>query len=163
VAGSNEFAVRGNMLRSQDGKVLSVRHLLTVFPSEPWQKPNSPAGARKTDELMTTKQWHPYVLIFWAVPLTRSFTVQVTSSFHVDDLEEVPPNGGWGGFSLATHAVVWFAYRTKHMNRWPRNSQACYSDGHAVPVFVGTGSGEFRLEYRQPSYTLNEDQLSITL
>lgn len=163
VAGSNEFAVRGNMLRSQDGMVLSARHLLTVFSSEPWQKPNSPAGARKADELITTKQWHPYVLIFWAVPLTRSFTVQVSGSFHIDDLEEVPPNGGWGAFSLATHAVVWFAYRTKHMNRWPRNTQACYSDGHTVPLFVGTGVGELRLEYRQPVYTLNEGQLSITL
>lgn len=163
VAGSNEFAVQGNILKSQDGKVLSVRHLLTIFPSEPCHKPTSPAGARQTDGLMTTKQWHPYVIIFWAVPLTRSFTVQVTSSFQVDDLEEVPPNGGWGGFNLATHAVVWFAYRTKHMARWPQNAHACYSDGYTVPIFIGTGVGGFRLEYRQPSYALNDEQLSIAL
>jgi hypothetical protein len=163
VAGSNEFAVRGNFLKSADEKTLSVRHLLTIFPSEPKHKPNSPAGARQTDGLMTTKQWHPYVIIFWAVPLTRSFTVQVNGSFHVDDLEEVPPNAGWGGFNLATHAIIWFAYRTKHMNRWPRNSQGCYADGHTVPVFFGTGTGEFRLEYRQPAYQLNNDKLSITL
>lgn len=162
-AGSNEFAVRGNILRSLDGKVLSVRHLLTIFPSEPRHKPNSLAGVRKTDGLMTTKQWHPYVIVFWAVPLTRSFTVSVNGSFHVDDLEEVPPNGGWGAFNLSMHAIVWFAYRTKHMGRWPQNSQACYSDGHTVPLFIGTGAGQFRLEYRQPKYRLEENELSISL
>jgi hypothetical protein len=162
-AGSNDFAVRGNILSSVDGTTLSVRHLLTIFPSEPRHKPNSPAGARKTDGVMTTKQWHPFVLIFWAVPLTRSYTVSVNGSFHVDDLEEVPPNGGWGAFNLSTHAVVWFAYRTKHMDRWPQNSQACYSDGHDVPMFIGTGPKEFRLELRRPTYKLEEDKLSITL
>ena len=161
--GSNEFAIRGNILRSDGGKVLSVRHLLTIFPSEPRHKPNSPAGARQTDDLMTTKQWHPYVLIFWAVPLTRSFNVNVTCSFHVDDLEEVPPDSGWGGFNLAMHAIICFAYRTKHMGRWPHNSQGCYSDGHAVPLYIGTGTSQFRLEYRQPSYQLNNDELRITL
>ena len=162
-AGSNEFAVRGNILRSLDGNVLSVRHLLTIFPAEPRHKPNSPAGARKTDGLMTTKQWHPYVLVFWAVPRTRSFTVNINGSFHVDDLEEVPPNAGWGALSLSMHSLVWFAYRTRHMGRWPKNSQACYSDGHTVPLFIGTGSGQFRLEYRQPNYRLEGDQLSISL
>lgn len=161
--GSNKYAIQGNILRSQDGEVLSVRHLLTIFLSKPTHKPNSPAGARLTDGLMTTNHSHPYVIIFWAVPLTHSFTVNVTGSFHVADLEEVPPNGGWGGFNLATHAIVWFAYRTKYMGRWPKNSQASYSDGHTVPLFIGTGIGQFRLEYRQPNYQLNEDQLSITL
>lgn len=163
IAGSNEFAIRGNILKSADGTTLSVRHLLTIFPSEPKHRPNSPAGARKTDGLMTTKHWHPYALIFWAIPLTRSFTVQVTGSFHVDDLEEVPPNAGWGGFNLVTHAVVWFAYRTKHMARWPLNSQCSYTDGNIVPVFIGTGVGQFRLEYRNPTYQLNNDLLSIML
>ena len=162
-AGSNDFAVRGNILKSTDGTTLSVRHLLTIFPSEPRHKPNSPAGARKTDGVMTTKQWHPYAIVFWAVPLTRSYTVTVNGSFHVDDLEEVPPNAGWGAFNLSMHALVWFAYRTKHMARWPQNSQACYSDGHSVPLFIGTGPGQFRLEYRRPSYTLDEDKLSISL
>jgi hypothetical protein len=162
-AGSDKFAVHGNTLRSRDGKVLSVRHLLTIFPSEPRHKPISHAAARKTDGLMTTKQWHPYVIVFWAIPLTRSYAVTVHSSFHVDDLEEVPPNGGWGAFSLSAHAIVWFAYRTKHMARWPQNSQACYSDGHSVPLFIGTGEGQFRLEYCHPNYELEGDQLRISL
>jgi hypothetical protein len=64
---------------------------------------------------------------------------------------------------MTTHAVVWFAYRTKHMNRWPKNSQGCYADGYTVPFFVGTGPGQFRLEYRQPSYSLTEEGISIAL
>jgi hypothetical protein len=162
-AGSNEFAIRGNILKSKDGETLSVRHLLTIFPSEPQHKPNSPPGARKTDGVMTTKQWHPYAVVFWAVPLTRSLTITITGSFQADELEEVPPNGGWGAFSLATHALVWFAYRTKHMQRWPKKSQACYADGYLVPLFIGTGLGEFRLEYRQPHYSLDEGRLGISL
>ena len=162
-AGSNDFAIRGNLLKSVDGSVLSVRHLLTIFPSEPRHKPTSPAGARKSDGVMTTRQWHPYTLVFWAIPRTRSFTVTVNGSFHADDLEEVPPNAGWGAFNLSMHAILWFAYRTKHMARWPQNSQACYGDGHTVPLFVGTGPGQFRIEYRQPQYTLHEDRLGISL
>jgi len=161
--GSNDFAIHGNVLKSLDGETLSVRHLLTIFPSEPTHKPNSPAGARKTDGIMTTKQWHPYVLVFWAVPIASSLTVTVNWSFALEDLEEGPPDGGWGAFSLSTHALVWLAYRTKHMQRWPKNSQACYSDGHAVPLLIGTAPGQFRAEYRRPHYSLATDQLSIAL
>lgn len=162
-AGSNDFAIRGNILRSRDGSSLNVRHLLTIFPSEPKHKPTSPAGARKTDGVMTTREWHPYALIFWAIPLTRSFTVAVNGSFHADDLEEVPPNAGWGAFNLSMHAILWFAYRTKHMKSWPQNSQACYGDGHAVPLFIGTGPGQLRIEYRRPQYSLDGDRLGISL
>ena len=159
----NEFSIRGNVLRAATGDMLGVRHLLTVFLSEPSHNPNSPAMARKSDYVMLTKQWHPYVIAFWAVPAARSVTVNVRGSFHADDLEEIPPNGGWGAFTLALHAIIWFAYRTKHMDRWPRNTQACYSDGHTVPLLIGTGAGAFRLEYRQPTYALTDDRLEIAL
>ena len=64
---------------------------------------------------------------------------------------------------MALHSIAWFAYRTKHMDRWPRNAQACYSDGHTVPIFIGTGTGEFRLEYRRPQYGMTDDGISIAL
>jgi hypothetical protein len=161
--GSNQFAIRGNILKSKDGEVRSARHLLTVLPAEPKHKPNSPPGARRTDGVMTTQQWHPYVIVFWAVPLARTVKVSVNGSFQIDELEEYPPNAGWGVFGLSTHAIVWFAYRTKHMQRWPMKSQACYSDGHTVPLFVGTGLGEFRVEFRQPQYSFVGDTLKILL
>ena len=159
----NEFSIQGNELKSKTGEMLSVLHLLTIFPSEPSLKPNSPALARKTGWLMTTKQWHPYVVIFWAVPIAAISKVEVGGSFQVEDLEEVPPNGGWGCFNMSLHTIVWFAYRTKHMNKWPLNSQASYNNGYTVPVLIGTDVGKFRLEYRQPNYELNDTQLSIKI
>lgn len=162
-SGANGFSIRGNELRSRDGDRLGARHLMTIFLSEPKHRPNSPAGARKSDGVMTTSKWHPFVVIFWAVPGGRPLTVNVQGSFDVDDLEEVPPNGGWGVFSMVHHSIVFFAYRTKHMERWPLNSQAFYSDGYTVPMVIGTGAGQFRIEYREPKYTLSDDTLSIQL
>jgi hypothetical protein len=160
---ANEFAIRGNQLKAPTGESLGVRHLLTIFPAEPTHKPSSPATARRTDCVMTTKEWHPLVFIFWAVPLLRSFTVSVSGVFHADDLQEIPPNSGFGAFGLALHALVWFAYRTKHMDRWPKHSQACYADGHTVPLLIGTGPGCFRLEGRRPNYTFENTRLTIAL
>jgi hypothetical protein len=157
----NQFSIQGSELKSKTGEMLSVRHLFTIFPSEPSLKPNSPALARQSDWLMTTKQWHPYVIVFWAVPLTNISKVEVGGSFQEEDLEEIPPNGGWGCFNMSSHAIVWLAYRTKHMNKWPLNSQACYNNGYIVPVLIGTDAGKFRLEFHQPSYDLNDNQLSI--
>lgn len=158
-----EFRVPGNKLSSDGGKNLGIRHLLTIFLSEPKHRPASPALARKSDGVMTTAQWHPYILVFWAVPATNLSTIIINCSFRVDDLEEVPPSAGWGAFPMQQHAIVWFAYRTKHMDRWPLQSQACYSDGHTVPLFICTDVGQFRLEYRQPTYTLADSHLTIAM
>jgi hypothetical protein len=162
-ASPNEFAIRGNQLRALAGDSLGVRHLLTIFPAEPTHKPISPATARRTDCVITTKEWHPLVFIFWAVPLIGSLTVHISGAFQSDDLEEILPNSGWGAFGLALHALVWFAYRTKHMDRWPKYSQASYADGHTAPLLIGTGPGQFRLEYRRPNYTLANTDFGIAL
>jgi hypothetical protein len=159
----NEFIICGNPLTASDGQTLGVRHLLTLFLPEPRHCPDSPAMARRGDCIIQSKQLHPYVIVFWAVPASRPLTVTVSGSFHVDDLEEVPPNGGWGAFNLKLHTVVWFAYRTKHMARWPSNAQACYLDGNLVPLIIGTGEGKFRLELRRPTYTLSDTQLTIAI
>lgn len=162
--GSNEFVIRGAALKDPDGKSLGVRHLLTVFLSEPTHRPTSPGGARKTDYIITAKTKQPYVLVFWAVPLvSQVLSICIRGSFHVDDLESVPPDAGWGGFSLMQHGVIWFAYRTKHMDRWPRSAQACYFDGYFVPLLVGTGTGTFRLELKRPGLALIGTELSIQL
>ena len=157
------FAVRGNQLKAADGSSLGVRHLLTILPPEPTHRPTSAAMARKTDYVLTSKEFHPYVLIFWAVPAMRPLTVTINGSFQADELQEIPPNGGWGAFNLLLHSVVWFAYRTKHMERWPRNAQACYHDGLTVPVLIGTGLGAFRMELRQPMISLQEGNLTISI
>ena len=158
-----EFRIQGNMLSRDAGENLGVRHLLTIFLSEPKHKPDSPFSAKKSDGLITTAQWHPFVLVLWAIPAKNPFSLTINGSFNVDELEEVPPNAGWGAFQMQQHAIAWFAYRTKHMERWPLKSQACYTDGHTVPLFIGTDAGQFRLEYRQPTYSVIGNQFTIDL
>jgi hypothetical protein len=158
----SQLSIRGNTLRAKDSGILNTRHLITLLLSEPKHLPASPAKARKTDYVMTTKDWHPYVLVLWAVPIVAG-SLDIQSSFQVGDLEEVPPNSGWGFFNLALHSVVWFAYRTKFMERWPKEAQACFSDGYTVPLLIGTGPGACRLEYRQPEYTRTERGIKVVL
>lgn len=159
----DEFRISGSMLSNTDSNNLGVRHLLTIFLSEPTHKPESPALSRKTDGVMTTSQWHPYVLVLWALPALSTSTITVKFTLSEDDLEEIPPNAGWGAFHMQQHIIVWMAYRTKHMDRWPANSQACYADGYTVPLFIGTGEGQLRVEYRFPTYSCIGNDFVIDL
>jgi hypothetical protein len=49
------------------------------------------------------------------------------------------------------------------MERWPKEAQACFSDGYTVPLLIGTGPGACRLEYRQPEYTRTERGIKVVL
>lgn len=162
--GSNEFAIQGAALKDPEGKSLGVRHLLTIFLSEPTHQPDSPFGARKTDYLIAVKTKQPYVFVFWAVPIVSQISsIGIQSSFEINDLESVPPDCGWGWFSLIHHGVIWFAYRTKHMERWPLNAQACYFDGYYIPILIGTGVGTFHLELRPPGFSIDDKKLAIKI
>lgn len=161
--GTNEFTISGAPLKDSNGETLGVRHLVTLFISEPKHLPASPVNARKTDYTISTNIAQPYILVFWAVPLQSIATIKINFPFHVDDIEGVFADVGWGGFSLLSHGIIWLAYRTKHMSIWPKNSQACYLDGSLVPMFIGTGVGTFRLEVKQPKYLLTGNELEISL
>jgi hypothetical protein len=158
--GRDQFSIPGNALKSLDGGTLGVRHLLTIFLPEPLHRPESPAMARKSDYSFGAKERQPYIIVLWAVPASNGLIVNISNSFHVDDLEDAA-KVGFGWFNMLTHAVVWFAYRTKNMSRWPCNAQACYHNGHTVPLFIGTGVGKLRLELRQPKLTLIANELTI--
>jgi hypothetical protein len=54
-------------------------------------------------------------------------------------------------------------YRTKYRDKWPLSSQACYQDGYVVPLLIGTGDGEFRLELRNPGISFEGTEFSIKL
>jgi hypothetical protein len=134
-----------------------------VFPTQPTHLPASAANNRQSDCSLQVPELKPYVLIFWAVPSVRALRVNVLASFHVDDLESVPPESGFGAFGLRMHNVVWFAYRTKHMARWPAESHLSFHDGFHTPVIVGTGEGACRLELRASTYNLANDNLQIAI
>src|SRR5207249_223996 len=113
---------------------LGVRHLFTSFFQKPSHLPQSPALNRATDYLLqSSNDIKPFVMTFFAVPL-RKMTVEINSSFHINDIISIPPvDTGWGGFSLKHHMIVWFYYRTKNMERWAANTHVCYYDGFKVP------------------------------
>lgn len=160
----HQLIVKGNFLVDRVSDRIGVRHLFTSFFQEPNHLPtSSPALNRQTDYLLkSSKDLKPFVMTFFAVP-NMKLSVTVNASFHINDLECVPPDTGWGGFSLLHHTIVWFYYRTKHMDNWPQNTHVCYYDGFDVPFFIGTGKGTFRLEIRRPSYDKNADNLIISI
>lgn len=157
------IAVQGNYLKNDSSQTLGVRHLFTILPTEPSHLPASPAFNRASDYGIRAERLLPYVVVFWAVPAVKKLSVKVTASFHVDDLESVPPESGWGSFGLALHAVVWFAYRTRHLLRWPQATHISFHDGFLVPMLIGTAEGACRVEYRPPNYQLSYTSLRITL
>lgn len=159
--GNNEFSINGNLLKSIENGEIGLRHLATIFLSDPTHKPASKAGSRKTDYILSVKSKEPYVFVFWAIPLIGPHSVNIRFSFNTDEVEPPPPKSGWGGFGLINHGIVWWAYRTKHMDKWPINTQAVYHDGHLVPLFIGTGEGKFRLEYRMPVITFKNSEFRI--
>jgi hypothetical protein len=161
--GNNEFSIKGSTLKDSVDDSLGLRHLVTYFFSDPSHSPVSPAGSRKTDYIISTAIKEPYVLIFWAIPLIGPHSVKIHWDFKTDDLDTVPPKAGWGGFSLIHHGIVWFMYRTKYMDKWPLSSQACYQDGYIVPLLIGTGVGEFRLELRKPVISFEGTEFTIIL
>ncbi|MEK7467016.1 MAG: hypothetical protein AAB074_06325 [Planctomycetota bacterium] len=161
--GDARLVVQGRALKDERNQTLGVRHMCTIMWSKPTHLPTSPAFSRASDYSVSIKSLAPYVFVFWAIPATKKLQVTVNFGFHVDDLTGLPPEGGFGGFGLALHAVVWFAYRTKHMERWPAGPLVSYFDGYFVPVFIGTSVGNARLELRKPEFTLDESKLLINV
>ncbi len=161
---NRKLIIQGNYLLKLEKNEAGARHLFTIFMAEPKHLPTSPALNRKSDYLInSSKQLSPLAIIFFAIPRIPNLKVGFHYSFHIDDLESVPPEGGLGTIELPYHSIMWFVYKTKHMNKWPKHPIVCYYDGYTVPTFIGTGDGEFRIELYNPSYKLTENELSIDL
>jgi hypothetical protein len=159
----HRLIIKGNHLFNKEKSVIGARHLLTVFPKEPQYNPeNSPLFNRESDYCIEAhEKLNPLVLVFFAVP-QNGLSIRFNCSFHQDDLVMIPNDVlGLHGFGFRYHDVFWFAYRTKHMEKWPKESQICYHDGFTFPIFIGTGNGSYRLEFRFPKYSLVEKEFSI--
>ena len=160
--GDAEIRLKGSLLADLNKREAGVRHLLTLFPSAP-STAEAPVARRTSDVIITTAKALPFAFILWAVPSSTAIQVQITASFDVEDLESVPPDSGFGFIPLLHHAVVWFAYRTKGMCRWPQRAHACFHDGHCVPVFVGKAEGDMGVSLRTPTFGVSEGVLSIRI
>lgn len=163
-AGNRPLIIKGNKLLDLEKKESGTRHLFTAFMKEPFFLPNSVVFNRESDYSINTPKLKPYVIIFFAIPQTqKGLQVSFQSSFHIDDIETIPPESGWGIISLKFHDVFWYMYRTKHMEKWPKKSQIIFHDGNVVPFFIGTGLAQFRLELRMPKYKLENNILSVEI
>lgn len=143
--------------------MIGLRHLFTICLKEPLYAPEkSPLFNRKSDYCMEANEViKPFVLIFFAVP-SQGLKINFQFNLHLDDMVKTPNDVlGLHLFSLRYHDVIWFAYRTKHMEVWPEKSIIVYHDGFTFPVFIGTGSEKFRLEFRAPQYSMSDKELSI--
>lgn len=160
----HSLIIKGNPLINVEGGKIGMRHLFTYFPTEPKHLPNSPAFNRESDYVLKkTGDLKPFVMVFFAVPSKPGLSAKIKASFHVDDVETIPPDFAFGTLGLRYHNVVWFYYRTKYMGKWPQSTHICYFDGHEIPMFIGSELGEARVEVRNPTYIINGNQLSIAM
>lgn len=159
----HRLRIKGNYLLKAADRVAGARHLFTVFLSEPKYEPStSPAFNRASDYCLEAKEdLKPVVLVFFAIP-RQGLTINFQFNLHLDEMVNIPNDLlGLHGFPLRHHDVYWFAYRTKHMEKWPKKAQVAYHDGFSFPIFIGTGIGVYRLEFRQPKYRLHGKELEI--
>lgn len=151
----HKFSFQGNHLINTESRTHSVRHLVTVFISEPSHIPEaSPAGNRSSDHILDARWLKPITFIFFAVPRSTGITgVKLQWSFHVDVIGE-PPEISWGEIPLKTHSLVWVAYTTKLMTEWPTSYHYCHHDGFLVPFFMGGGPISWKFCMVSPVYEI---------
>lgn len=156
--------LNGNILYNKEQERIGARHLLTVFIKKPEYKPdNSPVFNRKHDQLFRTDKLKPTIFIFFAIPQKR-LHISFNFGLQVKDMENIPNDIlGYGLFPMRLHVIFWLAYRTKHLNDWPKYNYASFSDGYKVPLFIGQANHSMRVELCNPIYSLNEDNLHISL
>lgn len=159
----HQLRVKGNHLLNKATNEAGVRHLFTIFMDEPKYLPSSsPAFNRLSDYAMQANEdLRPFVLVFFAIPLGMK-AVNFQFSLQEDEMNNIPNNFlGAHSFNLRHHSILWFAYRTKDMDKWPKYTHYSYQDGYHVPIFIGTGVQRFRLEFRKPQYSIVDGALSI--
>jgi hypothetical protein len=159
----HRLVFKGNHLLDKKKGTAGMRHLFTIFMKEPTHYPEtSPLFNRNSDCCMeANEELRPLVLVFFAVP-QKGIVVKFEFGIHERDLVNFPEDIlGLSKFGLRYHDVIWFAYRTRYMEKWPKEAHICYLDGHTFPIFVGAGPGVLRLEYRRPQYSLSNHELSI--
>lgn len=159
-----QLPINGQYLLKPDENNISLRHLFTLFPKKPEYIPASEVLKRKSDQVAkSSESLKPFVIIAFALPRV-GLNLNFTMGFNVDDLETIP--GGMLGihsFSLIHHDIFMIFYRTKFMNNWPKKTMLQYLDGVTVPIFIGESERMISVQFRRPSFNLNNKDLEIKL
>jgi hypothetical protein len=159
----HQLVIKGNHLFDQSKNAIGLRHLFTIFLKEPNYYPvESRLFNRESDYcLEANEELKPLVLGFFAIPQIN-ISLNFQFNLHTDDMVNIPNDIlGMHSFSLRYHNVLWFAYRTKHMENWPKYAHICYHNGYTFPVFIGTANNSYRLEFRTPTYFYASNGLVI--
>jgi hypothetical protein len=166
----HKHPVEGNYLFDRENNKAGVKHLVSIFMDEPKEIPVSGFPMRESDfYIENSGTLKPFVMILFAIPKVQDIkSVAFEFSFSIDELESVPPpDTGMGLIALKYHSIKWFVYRTKYMDKWPKQSYICYHDGYYVPIYVGKAQnenfGELRFDLHIPRYEAIEKELKITL
>ena len=163
IDGNSYLPLNGNILYRKEQNRIGARHLLTAFTKKPEYIPESRAFNRKYDQALKTDKLKPAILVFFAIP-QQAKSIGVNFGLHVDEMENIPNDFlGFGFFPLRLHNVLWIAYRTKHLNNWPKYNYASYSDGYKVPLFIGKENHSIQYEYINPIYKLQGNDFSVEL
>jgi hypothetical protein len=160
----HRYRVQGIGLADTATNTQSVRHLCTVFISEPNHMPPSPAGNRISDYVLHGPRFRPMAFIFFAVPRGGGLRgIKGECAFHVDVMD-TPPDWSFGEITLPMHSLVWFAYSTKQMTSWPPSFVYCHNDGFIVPFFMGGGPVKWTFCAVNPLYEISStSELTIKL
>lgn len=162
----HRLVIHGSPLIDDSRSTLGIRHLFTLYPEKPTHLPNSPASSRKSDYVIKTDQINPFVIVFFAIPATR-LKVELRGQFKADEMLPGCPILGCNTVRLRHHLILWFIYRTRYMDRWPKNSYVCYQDGFRVPMYIGAkhqgaeGYATFTLNSCEPVYELSGEKVRI--
>lgn len=153
----------GNKLADLPNKVLSVRHLFSAIFPEPNHLPVSPAGNRKSDFIINAKNQNPFSVACFAIPKGIP-NISLQFSFHLDDIDTVPPDGGVINVELVHHIVMMVFFKPKEVTDWPDTPYLIYSDGYIAPFLLSQKNENLLIELREPLYNLDSNNnLTINL
>ncbi|MFA5840514.1 MAG: hypothetical protein WC890_07730 [Candidatus Margulisiibacteriota bacterium] len=164
VSNSAYFRVNGNILFDTDKNTVGARHLFTAFIKKPEYIPDkSKAFNRKHDHSFKADKIKPVIFVFFAVP-QKGLNISFQLGFQCDDMESMPSDFlGCGMLPMRIHDIIWFAYRTKYLDDWPKYNHVSYSDGYKVPLFIGQADHSMRVELHSPMYSLDNNNFNINL
>ncbi len=162
--------IKGFHLLNIKENIIGPRHLFTAFICEPNYLPASKFMNRKSDVPINAHEHKPFVIMFFAIP-QRPIPLQINfmPNFNIDFFEEdFSKNIGCDVFSLSHHDVIWFAYKTKYLTKWPKYSHIFYYDGFMLPIFIAkqndsseTHEKSMSVVLTKPKYELQGNNLNV--
>jgi hypothetical protein len=120
---------------------------------------------RKKDLTIQTKEeLNPSVFVLFAVPKNIRVPFNINVKFKIEDIGETEnPPVSFGQMELRYHSVVWVAYRSLFMNKWPDCSYLGYLDGIHFPFIFAKKNGQAEIRLGKLGFKNINGNLEICL